>query len=183
MLLEVRSSDGTVNNEMERRARNVLEASAATYEVDVLIEETGRATTARGDQAAIDAFTAAAGAISAVAAVQPEAVPVGSDDATLFMNAVQEAGGIATYGLVGAGNPAPHHSPRFDIDERSLPLAVDLLDRLIRDPAPPALSRASPHQHAQCPAPGLHADSATQRCGPCPHRNPARADPQAREYA
>ena len=60
---------------------------------------------------------------------------MGSDDATLFMNAVQETGGIATYGLVGAANPAPHHSPRFDIDERSLPLAVDLLDRLIRDPA------------------------------------------------
>jgi aminobenzoyl-glutamate utilization protein A len=116
-------------------ARNVLESSAASYEVDVLIEETGRATTAGGDQAAIDAFMAAADAVSAVAAAQPEAVPVGSDDATLFMNAVQEAGGIATYGLVGADNPAPHHSPRFDIDERSLPLAVDLLDRLIRDPA------------------------------------------------
>jgi aminobenzoyl-glutamate utilization protein A len=155
MLLEVRSTDGAVNAEMERRARNVLQSSAASYEVDVLIEETGRATTARGDQAAIDAFMAAAGAVSAVAAAQPETVPVGSDDATLFMNAVQEAGGIATYGLVGADNPAPHHSPRFDIDERSLPLAVDLLDRLIRDPAGSALSRvtasAPPNRRQSCP--------------------------------
>jgi aminobenzoyl-glutamate utilization protein A len=37
--------------------------------------------------------------------------------------------------LVGASNPAPHHHPRFDIDERSLPIAVELFDRLVRSGA------------------------------------------------
>jgi aminobenzoyl-glutamate utilization protein A len=135
MLLEVRATDGAVNDELERRARNVLVSSASSYEVDVMVEETGRATTAPGDRAAVHAFEAAAETVPGVTAIHRGPAQVGSDDATLFMNAVQAAGGIATYGLVGAGNPAPHHSPRFDIDERSLPLAVDLLDRLIRDSA------------------------------------------------
>ncbi len=39
------------------------------------------------------------------------------------------------YVLVGSGNPAkgtdhPHHSPRFDLDEDALPLAVELLSRM-----------------------------------------------------
>jgi metal-dependent amidase/aminoacylase/carboxypeptidase family protein len=46
--------------------------------------------------------------------------------------AVQEQGGTATYLVVGASNPAPHHSPEFDIDEACLEIAVDTLERAVR---------------------------------------------------
>jgi aminobenzoyl-glutamate utilization protein A len=56
----------------------------------------------------------------------------GSDDASLFMAEVQRRGGTATYVVVGADNPAPHHNPAFDIDEDALGFSVDLLETVIR---------------------------------------------------
>ncbi|MCS7060497.1 MAG: amidohydrolase [Anaerolineae bacterium] len=52
---------------------------------------------------------------------------MGAEDAALFLQAMPGA-----YVFVGAGNPAkgidePHHSPRFQIDEDALPIAVALL--------------------------------------------------------
>lgn len=52
---------------------------------------------------------------------------MGAEDAAFFLKAAPGA-----YAFVGAGNKAkgmtePHHSPRFQIDEDSLPLAVTLL--------------------------------------------------------
>lgn len=50
-----------------------------------------------------------------------------SEDATFLMQAVQNAGGLATYAIVGTDHPTPHHTPTFDIDEQSLSIAVDVL--------------------------------------------------------
>jgi aminobenzoyl-glutamate utilization protein A len=50
-----------------------------------------------------------------------------SEDATFLMEAVQEQGGLATYAIVGTDHPTAHHTPTFDVDERSLPIAVDVL--------------------------------------------------------
>lgn len=52
---------------------------------------------------------------------------MGAEDAALFLQAVPGA-----FVFVGAGNPdkgitEPHHSPRFQIDEDALPLAMALL--------------------------------------------------------
>jgi aminobenzoyl-glutamate utilization protein A len=58
-----------------------------------------------------------------------------SDDVTLLMEDVQGNGGTATLVLVGAGSPAPHHHPLFDIDEQSLPLAVAWLEAALRSPS------------------------------------------------
>ncbi|MXR21106.1 amidohydrolase [Halobacterium bonnevillei] len=50
-----------------------------------------------------------------------------SEDATFLMEAVQAQGGLATYAIVGTDHPTAHHTPTFDVDERSLPIAVDVL--------------------------------------------------------
>ncbi|WP_136590853.1 amidohydrolase [Salinigranum halophilum] len=50
-----------------------------------------------------------------------------SEDATFLMERVQETGGLATYLIVGTDHPTSHHTPTFDIDERSLPLGVAVL--------------------------------------------------------
>jgi amidohydrolase len=52
-----------------------------------------------------------------------------SDDMAVFLASVP-----GCYFLVGAGNPergitAPHHSSRFDIDERALPIGVEVMAR------------------------------------------------------
>lgn len=50
-----------------------------------------------------------------------------SEDATFLMQAVQKAGGLASYLIVGTDHPDSHHTPRFDVDERSLGIAVAVL--------------------------------------------------------
>jgi aminobenzoyl-glutamate utilization protein A len=50
-----------------------------------------------------------------------------SEDATFLMERVQEEGGLATYLIVGTDHPTSHHTPTFDVDERSLPIGVEVL--------------------------------------------------------
>lgn len=50
-----------------------------------------------------------------------------SEDGTYLMERVQDAGGLASYVLVGTDHPTSHHTPTFDIDEESLAIGVDLL--------------------------------------------------------
>lgn len=47
-----------------------------------------------------------------------------SDDATAMMERVQRQGGVAAYLIVGTDLPSGHHTPKFDVDERVLPLGV-----------------------------------------------------------
>ncbi|GAB3039933.1 amidohydrolase [Natronobiforma cellulositropha] len=61
-----------------------------------------------------------------------------SEDATFLMQRVQEAGGVAAYLIVGTDHPDNHHTPHFDVDERSLEVGVDVLtaalERLFDEP-------------------------------------------------
>ncbi|MFI0444097.1 amidohydrolase [Actinomadura sp. 6N118] len=132
--LELRATSGQVCDELERRARAVLTAAGAAHEVEVRIERIGAATTAACDPAAVHAIAAAARSVPAVTGVHTDHRFGASDDATFLMRAVQEQGGKATFLVVGASSPAPHHSPAFDIDETCLDIAADTLERAIRAP-------------------------------------------------
>ena len=62
-----------------------------------------------------------------------EVMTTGSDDMACFLNAIP-----GCYFIVGAHNEAkeakyPHHHPRFNIDEDSLPIAVEVLTRAALD--------------------------------------------------
>ncbi|GAA4219703.1 amidohydrolase [Actinocatenispora rupis] len=131
--IEVRADTEPALAALTERVATVLAGAAAMHDLTVETTETGRATVARHDPTVTAAVTAAAQRTSGVTTCRPEATMTASDDATVLMAAVQDHGGRAGYLLVGAGNPAPHHHSRFDIDERALPLAVDLLDHLVRD--------------------------------------------------
>ena len=132
LLAELRSPDGGVCDELERRARAVLDGAATAHGVEVAVERIGASTTADCDPGIVATVAAAASGVPGVTAVA-DTHPIGaSDDATLLMRAVQERGGEATYIGFGASSPAPHHSPEFDIDEASLPIAVSTLERAIR---------------------------------------------------
>lgn len=132
MMVETRSTDGSVNEELNRRVHEIVKHAAAMHELQVRIDTIGGATTASCDRALVDAFVHAARSMpSDLQVVDDHDVRV-SDDATLLMRSVQSHGGLATYLVVGASSPGPHHSSTFDIDERALPLAVDLLETYLR---------------------------------------------------
>ncbi|HEY3504716.1 MAG TPA: amidohydrolase [Actinocatenispora sp.] len=129
--VEVRADSEPALVALTERATTVLTGAAAMHGLTVEVTETGRATVAAQDASVTAAVTAAA-RTAGVTTCLPAATMTASDDATVLMAAVQARGGLAGYLLVGAGNPAPHHHPRFDIDERALPVAVDLLHHLVR---------------------------------------------------
>ncbi|HVV12998.1 amidohydrolase [Amycolatopsis sp.] len=127
---EARSRDGAVNVDLTERVKQVLRGAAEAQEVTVEIEETGGSTSLDCDDELLDAVLVAAKAGGHETVRLHEMG--GSDDASLFAEVVQRAGGRATYTVVGGGNPAPHHNPYFDVDEAALPIGVDVLERLVR---------------------------------------------------
>jgi aminobenzoyl-glutamate utilization protein A len=150
MLLETRADDGSVNEDLEARARAALAGAASTYGLDLGVELVGAVTTAANDAGAEALVTAAACAEGL--GLAPSTNRVASDDATAFMRRVAEQGGSSCYFALGAGDYGPHHSPTFDIDDSVLVAAVGLLTRLVRTPsthlsADPAPAPSKPRDH------------------------------------
>jgi aminobenzoyl-glutamate utilization protein A len=75
----------------------------------------------------VDLVAAVAGETGDVDSVVERADIGGSEDATYMMAHVQERGGLAAYVGVGTDHPGGHHTATFDVDERSLPIGVDVL--------------------------------------------------------
>ncbi|KNC19284.1 hypothetical protein AC792_06720 [Arthrobacter sp. RIT-PI-e] len=130
---ETRSTSNTVLEELNRRAEAAVQGAAQMYGVTAATKAYGRAAVSQPDDALLEDVTRAAAAVPAVEHFTPKGPSGGgSDDAHLLINEVQQAGGLGTYIFVGASNPAPHHHRRFDVDEAALPIAVDLLERILR---------------------------------------------------
>ncbi|MDU0313102.1 amidohydrolase [Phycicoccus sp. M110.8] len=129
---ELRADDETVLEWLRGRAGDIVRGAARSYGLAASVTQMGAATVARCDARLVQDLMTAASTLAAVQTSLASAPMRASDDMTLFMSHVQERGGVATFALVGASSPAPHHHPLFDIDERALPIAADWLERLIR---------------------------------------------------
>ncbi|WP_028921903.1 amidohydrolase [Pseudonocardia acaciae] len=127
---ETRADTAGVAAELARRAEVVVRAAGDMYEAGVELTVTGRATAAVTDPAVATALTAAAEGLAEVRPTHPLGA---SDDASLLMDEVQRAGGLAGYAIVGSDTPGPPHSPLFDVDEAVLPVAVSWLERSIKE--------------------------------------------------
>ncbi|MDQ4007766.1 MAG: peptidase dimerization domain-containing protein, partial [Actinomycetota bacterium] len=128
---ETRALDAQVQTELTGRVERALHGAADTYGCSVQVVHTGGSTTMDSDEGLAQAVCASATDLGGTA--QTFGDMPGSDDASLFMADVQSRGGTAAYVLVGADNPAPHHNPAFDVDERALGFSVDLLESVLRN--------------------------------------------------
>ncbi len=124
--LEVRGATTEINDFMTAEARRVIEATAAMHDVRAEIILIGAAAGARCDPELKAIVRAAAETLPQTKRVVDSLDLGASEDATLFMNAVQARGGQATYLLIGAALAAGHHHPTFDFDEAALPHGVAL---------------------------------------------------------
>lgn len=132
---ETRAYSNDVLEEMNCRAVRIVTGAAEMYGAEVDTTCYGEAATSSPDREMIDDISRAASELPAIDRFVPvEDTVRGSDDAHLMINAVQSAGGTGSYIWVGADNPAPHHHHRFDIQEASLDIALDLLERIFRGP-------------------------------------------------
>ncbi|KAJ4462843.1 putative Indole-3-acetyl-aspartic acid hydrolase [Paratrimastix pyriformis] len=127
--LETRGETTAIDGFMLAEAQRVLRGAAAMWDVDIELRPMGCAAGARSDPALAAVVHQAAAETPAVHEIEAAGGLGGSEDCTWFMDRVQRAGGMACYAMVGTALAAAHHDSRFDIDEASLPIGVEVLAR------------------------------------------------------
>lgn len=134
MVIETRSVSEETNEELLRRVKNILSHSAAMHELQHKVEIVGKAIPINCSQDLIELAIAEAKQTEGFTSVKPyeESGSTGSEDASFMIKRVQENGGQGTYMIIGTDIPAPHHHPKFDIQEEVLPRSVELLNRIAR---------------------------------------------------
>lgn len=133
MMIETRGTTNEAHLEVDRRAHEIVAGAASMHGVTATIEATGGAPTMIPDEAMIDLVATAATEIDTITEFHRTLSTSGSDDANLFIRTVQNTGGVGAYLRVSSSNPGPHHSEYFDIDEDSIFIAIDLIEKMIRN--------------------------------------------------
>ena len=137
--LEVRGATTEINDFMTAEAHRVIAATAAMHHVEVETRLIGVAQGVTCDPALKTLVRAAAESLPQTKRVVDSLEMPASEDASLFMSAVQSRGGQATYLLIGSKLAAGHHHPTFDFDEASLLHGVELYaaiaDRILKPKA------------------------------------------------
>jgi aminobenzoyl-glutamate utilization protein A len=126
---EVRGETTELMEYADAHAERVVHAAAEVHDCEAEFTRGSRAPSAESDPELAAVVADAARATTGVTSVLDEADLGGSEDATYLMRRVQERGGRATYVGVGTDHPGGHHTPRFDVDEDTLPVAVEVLAR------------------------------------------------------
>ena len=130
---EVRGETTELKDYMRDRAERALESAAEMHGCSVDLTTNGEAPSAESDQGLVDVVGDVAGDTDGVENVVERDELGGSEDATYLMRAVQQNGGLAAYVGVGTDHPGGHHTATFDVDEDSIPVAVDVLAGAIRE--------------------------------------------------
>ncbi|WP_438766407.1 amidohydrolase [Kushneria sp. TE3] len=131
MKVETRGENTVINEEMRRRAIDVIEGAAQMHGVSVEYHLAGEADTCTASPELVDYIHERIQGLPGIDVVTPRiSEPSGSEDATCMMQRVQERGGLATYMIFGTELSAGHHHQCFDFNEDVLPLAVRTLSHL-----------------------------------------------------
>ena len=147
MEAEARGETTELMEYMKRRFETTVRAAATMHGCRASVDVVSESPRADSDPELQALVTGVAEGVDGVDAVLPAADFGASEDATFLMKRVQEAGGLASYLVVGTDHPTSHHTPTFDVDERSLRHGVDVLVGAIRD-----LERRHPVPRAETPA-------------------------------
>ena len=124
---EVRGGANALADYMYEKLVHVGKASAEMYDCEFEQKIVGHSIDATSDIQLVKVAEACAEKMEEFDTVKDYITHNGaSDDVTALMEVVQKQGGKATYLSIGSGGTAPHHNPRFDIDERALLAAAKL---------------------------------------------------------
>jgi amidohydrolase len=120
----IRTYSPQVRERVLRRVREVLEGVAAAYGATAALEIEPGTPAVANDPAVVEVVRAAAQAVVGPAHLTASHRTMGSEDAALFLQAVPGCFFFLGAANAARGIDAPHHSPRFDVDEDVLPLGV-----------------------------------------------------------
>lgn len=122
----VRAYSPQVQELARQRLREIVAGIAQAYAVDVSLEIAPLTPPLINDERVVGTVCAAAGVVVGPENVVSGLRTMGSEDAAFFLEKVP--GCYFFLGSARAGEDvAPHHSPRFDIDEEVLPIGVAVL--------------------------------------------------------
>lgn len=124
--IETRGTTAELNDYMKQYAESIIKGAAQMFQVESTMETVGEGTSAKGSTALAEVLVKAADSVSLTTSLE-ENKPSGSEDATFFINRVQERGGLASYCIFGTDLAAGHHNEKFDINEDSMAPAVQTL--------------------------------------------------------
>lgn len=124
-----RSFDDQVQELLVRRIREVAESTAQAMGATARVEITPLAPTTVNDERTASFIREDAVSVLGAQNVQPEQFTMGAEDMSEFLKRVP-----GCFFFIGSRNEAkgfaaPHHNPRFDIDEDALPWGVAILAR------------------------------------------------------
>jgi aminobenzoyl-glutamate utilization protein A len=128
---EVRGETTELMEFMREHAERIVRAAGEMHGCETEVESVASAPSATSDPDLADVVGAVAAEVDGVDSVLPSDPLGGSEDATFLMRHVQERGGKAAYVAVGTDHPTGHHTPRFDVDEDSIRIAVETLSGAI----------------------------------------------------
>ncbi|QLG63949.1 amidohydrolase [Halorarum salinum] len=130
---EVRGETTALMEYARTELERILYAAAEMHDCDVRPRVISESPSVDSDPRLRDLVAEVAGGVAGVEEVVPTADFGASEDATFLMERVQESGGFASYVVVGTDHPTNHHTPTFDVDERSLPIGVDVLADVVAE--------------------------------------------------
>lgn len=130
---QVRGETTEIMEYMSEEAERRLQAAADMYDVEFTLppNEGTIAPSARSDQELVELTATLAPQIDGVDSLVRRGSLGGSEDATHLMRHVQQSGGKASYIGIGTDHPGDHHTPEFDVDERSLEIGVSVISTTI----------------------------------------------------
>lgn len=130
--VETRGETSAINAYVKEQVEAVVKGAAAMYQTDYAIEVVGGAAGCTCSRELAEVLHACAKEHPWTEKSMLESdTHAGSEDATYFMEEVQQNGGLATYCVFGTELAAGHHHEKFDIHEETLLPAVEMLYRTI----------------------------------------------------
>lgn len=130
MQAEVRGATGEINEWMTERVQSIVKGVAESYEVEGKMIKAGEAVDMRASPEAADLVATVVNAIPGLTSrmLQGEG---GSEDCSLLMRRAQQKGAKAVYFIYGCKHHG-HHRSDFEIqDEKSLPVAFQVMTGIV----------------------------------------------------
>lgn len=129
--IEVRGESTELMEYMRDAVQRHVNTAAEMHECDAEISLTGESIRQDCDGELVDLVSETVTDRSESLSLIRRDALAASEDATYLMKAVTENGGKATYIGIGGNNPSGHHTPKFDIDEESLSIGVEVLSKSV----------------------------------------------------
>lgn len=130
MGFETRGATNLINQWLEAKALHIVRQAGAMHDLSVTIRYLGGAPQTDSDPELTRLVIRTANEVKGIDQVGGTPELGASEDAAFMMERVRERGGQAAYIVLGTELPAPHHHPRFDINESALAIGVRLLSLL-----------------------------------------------------